>query len=156
MATHPNYHCLKSLNEVVDAEIVQQPFTWPVRVYYEDTDAQGLVYFANYFKFMERARTEWLRSLGIEQDVLMYQERRYFVVIDTNAEFLQPAKFNDELIATARLAGNTRATFLIEQNIYRDSLDGELLCKGMTKAAYVNADTQKPVRIPELLIKNTV
>ncbi|MGY8794533.1 MAG: YbgC/FadM family acyl-CoA thioesterase [Woeseiales bacterium] len=137
------------------ANLVQQPFTWPVRVYYEDTDAQGLVYFANYFKFMERARTEWLRSLGVEQDVLMNDLRRYFVVIDTNAQFLKPAKFNDELIATARLADHTRATFLIEQNIYRDSLEGELLCKGMTKAAYVNADTQKAVRIPELLFKNT-
>ena len=138
------------------ANLVQQPFTWPVRVYYEDTDAQGLVYFASYFKFMERARTEWLRSLGVEQDVLMNDLRRYFVVIDTNAQFLKPAKFNDELIATARLADHTRATFLIEQNIYRDSLEGELLCKGMTKAAYVNADTQKAVRIPELLFKNTV
>ena len=138
------------------ANLVQQPFTWPVRVYYEDTDAQGLVYFANYFKFMERARTEWLRSLGVEQDVLMNDLRRYFVVIDTNAQFLKPAKFNDELIATARLADHTRATFLIEQNIYRDSLEGELLCKSMTKAAYVNADTQKAVRIPELLFKNTV
>ena len=138
------------------ANLVQQPFSWPVRVYYEDTDAQGLVYFANYFKFMERARTEWLRSLGVEQDVLMNDLRRYFVVIDTNAQFLKPAKFNDELIATTRLADHTRATFLIEQNIYRDSLEGELLCKGMTKAAYVNADTQKAVRIPELLFKNTV
>lgn len=138
------------------ANLVQQPFTWPVRVYYEDTDAQGLVYFANYFKFMERARTEWLRSLGVEQDVLMNDLRRYFVVVDTNAQFLKPAKFNDELIATARLADHTRATFLIEQNIYIDSLEGELLCKGMTKAAYVNADTQKAVRIPELLFKNTV
>ena len=138
------------------ANLVQQPFTWPVRVYYEDTDAQGLVYFANYFKFMERARTEWLRSLGVEQDVLMNDLRRYFVVVDTNAQFLKPAKFNDELIATARLADHTRATFLIEQNIYIDSLEGELFCKGMTKAAYVNADTQKAVRIPELLFKNTV
>ncbi len=135
---------------------MQQPFCWPVRVYYEDTDAQGVVYFANYFKFMERARTEWLRSLGVDQDTLLYQERRYFVVIDTNAEFLQPAKFNDELIATARLVSHTRATFLIEQNIYKEGLDGELLCKGMTKAAYINADTKKPVRIPEILMQNTV
>jgi acyl-CoA thioester hydrolase len=70
-------------------------FTWPVRVYYEDSDAQGLVYFANYFKFMERARTEWLRSLGVEQDVLLYEKRRFFVVVDTQADFLQPARFND-------------------------------------------------------------
>jgi len=135
-------------------EFNHKPFVWPVRVYYEDTDAQGLVYFANYFKFMERARTEWLRSLGVEQDVLLNEERRYFVVIDTSAEFLRPARFNDELAATARLAGLTRATFLIEQNIYRKNLDGELLCKGMTKAAYVNAETQKPVRVPASIFKD--
>lgn len=139
----------------MDINLNQEPFPWPIRVYYEDTDAQGLVYFANYFKFMERARTEWLRSLGVEQNVLLYRERRHFVVIDTSAEFLKPAKFNDELIATARLVGLTRATFLIEQNIYRNSLDGELLCKGMTKAAYVNADTQKPVRVPASIFKDS-
>jgi len=125
-----------------------KPFEWPVRVYYEDTDMQGVVYFANYFRYMERARTEWLRSLGVEQDRLFNEERRYFVVVDTNAEFLKPARFNDQLVATARLADLTRATFLIEQNIYRNSLDGELLCKGMTRAAYVNAETQKPLRVP--------
>ena len=133
----------------------QQPFAWPVRVYYEDTDAQGLVYFANYFKFMERARTEWLRSLGVEQDILLNVDRRHFVVIDTSAEFLKSARFNDELVATAQLVGLTRATFLIEQNIYRHSLDGDLLCKGMTKAAYVNADTQKPLRVPASIFKDS-
>jgi len=139
----------------MDAQFDQEPYAWPVRVYYEDTDAQGLVYFANYFKFMERARTEWLRSLGVEQDVLLNEDRRHFVVIDTSAEFLKPAKFNDELVATARLVGLTRATFLIEQNIYRNNLYGDLLCKGMTKAAYVNADTQKPVRVPASIFKDS-
>ncbi len=132
-----------------------QPFIWPVRVYYEDTDAQGLVYFANYFKFMERARTEWIRSIGIEQDVMLRDERRCFVVVETDASFIAPAKFNDELVATARVIQRTRATFLIEQNIYRNSLDGELLCKGMTKAAFINADTQKPLRLPEALFEDS-
>ena len=140
----------------MDHQFNQEPFAWPVRVYYEDTDLQGVVYFANYFKYMERARTEWLRSLGVEQDRLFSEERRYFVVVDTNAEFLKPARFNDELVSTARLAGLTRATFLIEQNIYRDGLDGELLCKGMTKAAYVNADTQKPLPIPASIFKDSI
>ena len=129
------------------------PFAWPVRVYYEDTDAQGLVYYANYFKFMERARTEWIRALGIEQDVMLRDERRCFVVIETQAAFIKPARFNDELVATARMAEHTRATFLIEQNIYRNSLDGELLCKGTTKAAFINADTQKPLRLPAALFE---
>jgi acyl-CoA thioester hydrolase len=126
-----------------------------VRVYYEDSDAQGLVYFANYFKFMERARTEWLRSLGVEQDVLLNKERRFFVVVDTHAEFLVPAKFNDELQVTARLERLTRASFLIEQKIFRNGLDGELLCQGTTKAAFLNADTLKPVRVPASFFEDT-
>ena len=130
-----------------------EPFVWPVRVYYEDTDAQGVVYYANYFRFMERARTEWLRSLGVDQPKLMYEERRIFVVTETRAEFVVPAKFNDELAVTARLSNLTRATFEIEQNIYLDSLDGTLLCKGSVKAAYLNADTMRPVRVPVSLFE---
>ena len=125
-----------------------KPFTWPIRVYYEDTDAQGVVYYANYFRFMERARTEWLRALGVNQVALMKEERRIFVVTETNAKFLMPAHFNDEIVVTARLAGLTRATFDIEQNIYRDSLDGELLLEGTIRAAYLNADTLRPTRVP--------
>jgi len=125
-----------------------EPFAWPVRVYYEDTDAQGVVYYANYFRFMERARTEWLRSLGVDQPELMYEERRIFVVTETRTEFIVPARFDDELIVTARLATLRRATFEIEQNIYRESLDGALLCRGSVKAAYLNADTMRPARVP--------
>lgn len=130
-------------------------FAWPIRVYYEDTDLQGVVYFANYFRYMERARTEWLRSLGVEQDRLMNEERRYFVVVDTQAEFVRPAHFNDKLVATARLLELRRATFSIEQNIYRNSLDGELLCKGRATAAYINADSHKPLRVPASIFKDS-
>jgi acyl-CoA thioester hydrolase len=126
-----------------------------VRVYYEDSDAQGLVYFANYFKFMERARTEWLRALGVEQDVLLYEERRFFVVADTQADFLAPARFNDELIVTAGLISLARASFLIEQKIFRDNLDGELLCRGTTRAAYLDADSLRPARLPDSLFKDS-
>jgi acyl-CoA thioester hydrolase len=132
------------------------PFAWPLRVYYEDTDAQGLVYFANYFKFMERARTEWLRALGVEQDVLLKQDKRCFVVVDTQADFLVPAKFNEELVATAALIERRKATFTIEQNIYRNSLDGELLCRGTTRAAYINTETLRPVRLPDSLFKESL
>jgi acyl-CoA thioester hydrolase len=130
-----------------------EAFEWPIRVYYEDTDLQGVVYYANYFRYMERARTEWLRSLGVEQDRLLTEERRYFVVVDTWAEFLRPARFNEMLVATARLAEMTRATFQIEQNIYRESVDGELLCRGRVKAACVDADTQRPLRVPVSLFE---
>ena len=122
-------------------------FEWPVRVYYEDTDAQGVVYYANYFRFMERARTEWLRALGLDQKKMLNEERRMFVVVSTRAEFVMPAQFNDELIVTASLGNLTRASFDIEQNIYRGSRDGELLLRGGVKAAILNADTMKPQRV---------
>lgn len=131
----------------------QPAFTWPVRVYYEDTDAQGLVYYANYFRFMERARTEWLRALGVEQDVLMQQQRRVFVVVDTQAEFIRPAKFNDQLVVSVRLLSVARASFELEQLITRST--GELLLRGQTRAAYLNADTLKPARLPTDLFKET-
>jgi len=132
-----------------------KPFEWPVRVYYEDTDAQGVVYYANYFRFMERARTEWLRALGVDQVAMMEQERRIFVVTETKAEFVVPARFNDQIIVTARLAGLTRATFGIEQNIYLDSLDGTLLLRGSVRAAYLNADTMRPMRVPASIFEET-
>ncbi len=133
---------------MTSAETASIPFEWCLRVYYEDTDAQGVVYYANYFRFMERARTEWLRALGVDQVALMEQERRIFVVTETKAEFIVPAKFNDQVVVTARLAGLTRATFDIEQNIYLDSLDGTLLLRGSVRAAYLNADTLRPMRVP--------
>jgi len=128
--------------------MMTEPFEWPVRVYYEDTDAQGVVYYANYFRFMERARTEWLRALGVDQVAMREQERRIFVVTETKAEFVVPARFNDQIVVTARLAGLTRATFDIEQNIYLDSLDGTLLLRGGVRAAYLNTDTMRPMRVP--------
>ena len=132
-----------------------EPFEWRVRVYYEDTDAQGVVYYANYFRYMERARTEWLRSLGVDQAQLLNDERRMFVVTESNAGFLAPARFNDEVVVTARLAALTRATFDIEQNIYLDSLDGKLLIRGNVKAAFLNADTLRPMRVPAEIFEGT-
>ncbi len=128
-----------------------KPFGWPVRVYYEDTDAQGVVYYANYFRFLERARTEWLRSLGVDMVRLMDEERRIFVVAEVQARFLAPARLSDELIVTARLEKLTRVTFDIEQNIYRDNVDGEKLIEATVKAAYLDADTMRPKRIPPAL-----
>lgn len=125
-----------------------EPFEWPIRVYYEDTDAQGVVYYANYFRFMERARTEWLRALGVNQEHMLIEDRRMFVVTKTELEFIVPARFNDRLVVTARLSGLSRAKFDIEQNIYRESLDGTLCCRGGVSAALLNADTLRPQRVP--------
>lgn len=125
-----------------------KPFELPVRVYYEDTDAQGVVYYANYFRFMERARTEWLGSLGVDMVRLQDEERRIFVVTEVQTKFHAPARLRDDLIVTASLAGLTRVTFDIEQKIYRDSTDGDLLISGIVKAAYLDADTMRPKRVP--------
>ena len=132
---------------------VDRPFQWPVRVYYEDTDAQGVVYYANYYRFMERARTEWLRSLGVDQHDLLHRERKMFVVVEMNTRFIMPAEFNDELIVTAGLANKTRATFDIEQNIFRNGIDGDLLVSGQCKAAFLDADSKKPLRVPASLFE---
>lgn len=131
--------------------VAERPFEWPVRVYYEDTDAQGVVYYANYFRFLERARTEWLRSLGVDMVALMDEDRRIFVVAEVQARFLAPARLSDELIVTARLKKLTRVSFDIEQNIYRGNADGHLLIEGSVRAAYLDADTMRPKRIPPSL-----
>jgi len=125
-----------------------EPFQLPIRVYYEDTDAQGLVYYANYLRFMERARTEWLRSLGIDMVRLQDEERRIFVVAEVQMKFHVPARLADELVVTARLLRLTRVSFDIEQKIYRNNTDGDLLISGIVKAAYLDADTMRPQRVP--------
>ena len=126
-----------------------KPFELPVRVYYEDTDAQGVVYYANYFCFMERARTEWLEAMGIDHISLMNEDNRILVISEANAKFLRPARLGDSLIVTARLRQLGRASFEIEQNIYRENLEGDLLVQGGVTAAYLEADTMKPKRIPK-------
>lgn len=126
-----------------------EPFELRVRVYYEDTDAQGVVYYANYFRFMERARTEWLDALGVDHRSMMNDDNRILVVTDAHAKFIIPARLGDSLIVTASLKRLGRASFDIEQNIYRDSNAGALLIRGGVTAAYVEADTMKPKRIPK-------
>jgi len=128
-----------------------KPFQWPVRVYYEDTDAQGVVYYANYFRFLERTRTEWLRTLGVDMVALAENERRIFVVAEIQTKFHAPARLSDELVVTARLTNLSRVAFDIEQNIYRDNIDGELLISSHVKAAYLDADTMRPKRMPSSL-----
>ncbi len=123
-------------------------FVWPVRVYYEDTDFGGVVYYANYLKFMERARTEWLRALGFEQTELITAHEIMFVVRRVAVEYLQPARFNDELrvVSTVKRFGQCRIVFA--QNIVRDNL----LVGGETEVACVSSLSFKPVKIPDNLL----
>ena len=132
-----------------------KPFELPLRVYYEDTDAQGVVYYANYFRFMERARTEWLRSLGVDMVRLQEEDRRIFVVAEVNTRFHAPARLADDLVVTARLTDLSRVSFDIEQRIYRNSTDGDLLISGIVKAAYLDADTMRPKRVPPSIFGET-
>jgi acyl-CoA thioester hydrolase len=128
-------------------------FNFQVRVYYEDTDAGGIVYYANYLKFMERARTEWLRSLGVDQPALMRDQRLMFVVVSTDVKYLKPARFDDLLNVTCRMMSITRTSLSFEQEIRRDDEQGELLISGTVKAACVDADRLRPRAIPANLLE---
>ena len=92
-------------------------FHWPVRVYWEDTDAGGIVFYANYLKFFERSRTEWLRSLGVEQQRLRESTGGMFVVVETSIRYHRPARLDDELIVTASLIEKGRASLIIGQQV---------------------------------------
>ncbi len=104
-------------------------FLWPVRVYYEDTDSGGVVYYANYLKFMERARTEWLRSLGFEQDQLLEKEGVLFAVRRVEVDYRRPARFNDALTVSASIKSRGKASLTFQQEI-RSEDDDRLLCAG--------------------------
>ncbi|QKT04309.1 tol-pal system-associated acyl-CoA thioesterase [Ectothiorhodospiraceae bacterium 2226] len=119
-------------------------FLWPVRVYYEDTDSGGVVYYANYLRFMERARTEWLRSLGFEQDELLVRDSVLFAVRSAQVDYLKPARFNDLLTVRTSLQRRGRASLTFKQNIVRNS-DDALVCTATVKIANLNAATLRPV-----------
>ena len=125
-------------------------FLWPVRVYYEDTDSGGVVYYANYLKFMERARTEWLRHFGFEQDELIRKEAVIFAVRSVQVDYLLPARFNEELSVSAKLIEQGRASLTIEQSIMRVA-DNSLLCKGNVKIVSLRSDSFKPCAIPKII-----
>jgi acyl-CoA thioester hydrolase len=126
-------------------------FVWPVRVYYEDTDSGGVVYHANYLKFMERARTEWLRSIGFEQDRLLVQEGIIFAVCSVNLGYHRPARFNDALEVSASLAAKGRASLTFYQEVRR-TVDAELLCSGEIKVVCVNMKRMRSTPIPKALL----
>jgi acyl-CoA thioester hydrolase len=124
------------------------PFVWPVRVYWEDTDAGGIVYYANYMKFMERARTEWLRAIGIDQARLKEEHGLMFVVVDVEAHYRKPARYNDQLQVTCRVRETTRASITLDQEVYRETVGGELLLDGRVRAACLDALKYRPRPLP--------
>lgn len=128
-------------------------FVWPVRVYYEDTDAAGVVFYANYLSFMERARTEWLRALGFEQTVLAAEHGIVFVVRSVAVDYLRPARFNDALETTVRLV-NARGSVLELAQVVRRG--GDALVTARVRVACVNTRGFKPVRIPDAILGKLV
>ncbi|MDI1297638.1 tol-pal system-associated acyl-CoA thioesterase [Methylotenera sp.] len=120
-------------------------FSWPVRVYYEDTDAGGVVYHSNYLNFMERARTEWLRALGYEQTTVKDDLGVIIVVHSLSINFKKPARFNDLLEVHCELTNIGRGSIEMAQTIICNSVE---LIQAHVKAAFVDAETFKPVSIP--------
>lgn len=128
-------------------------FQWPMRVYWEDTDAGGIVFYANYLKFFERSRTEWLRSLGIEQQRLRESTGGIFVVTETTVRYHRPARLDDELIVTARLIEKGRASLIIGQSaLLKSERSPVLLCEGTIRIGWVESASLKPARIPAHLL----
>ncbi len=128
-------------------------FIFPVRIYWEDTDAGGIVFYANYLKFFERARTEWLRSLGLSQHRLREQTGGMFVVTDARLRYLSPARLDDELIVTAVLQDKGRASLTMAQQalLNQEHMNGKpptLLSEATIRIGWVDSATLRPSRIP--------
>lgn len=127
-------------------------FNWPLRVYYEDTDAGGIVYYANYLKFFERARTEWLRHAGINQQQLAREQQRMFVVKSTHLDYHLPAQLDDLLVIQVRLQKLGRASLVFIQECWRES-DGQCLVSGTFKIACVSTAPIRPCAIPDAVLE---
>jgi acyl-CoA thioester hydrolase len=154
------------MNEAVQGERI---FSWPVRVYWEDTDAGGIVFYANYLKFFERARTEWLRSLGISQQALRERTGGMFVVGQASVRYLRAARLDDELLVTARVQETGRASLIIAQQAFLRASTiaapsggsaaasaasvGAILCDGTIRIGWVEAASLTPARIPPTLLE---
>jgi acyl-CoA thioester hydrolase len=127
-------------------------FFWPVRVYYEDTDFGGVVYHANYLRFLERGRTEWLRRLGFEQDALRSRLGVQFVVVGMQLAFHRSARFNHELLVSVKVTGIKVASMMFDQVIIDASDKNALVCSAQVRAACVDSVTLKPKPLPREIV----
>ena len=125
-------------------------YFWPVRVYYEDTDSGGVVYYANYLKFMERARTEYLRALGFEQDRLRKELGILFAVHSLQVNYRKPARFNDTLDISAEISDIRHTSLIFTQRVLQHAA-GDLVCEGQVRIACVEDVSFKPTPIPETI-----
>ena len=135
-------------------------FSWPLRVYYEDTDSGGVVYYANYLKFMERARTELLRSIGYQQDQLQQEQGIVFAVHSASIQYKKPARFNDELNVITSISSLGKASIHFKQSIFllasnhNDSEPGQCLAEAEIKIACLSAKKFTPQSVPTTMIEN--
>ncbi len=127
-------------------------FTWPVRVYYEDTDTGGIVYYANYLRFFERARTEWLRSLGVSQQALLEQEGVQFVVRGIDLQYLAPARLDDQLILTMALLAARRASMELMQTACLEG-SSKALVTARVRIAAISHTTGRPMGLPNWILE---
>lgn len=150
---------VSKVNNTVASDRETADFSWPVRVYYEDTDHGGVVYYANYLKFMERARTEWLRAKGIEQDALIDKQAVIFAVRSVQVDYLRPARFNQQLAVSVRLVEGGKASLVFEQEVsladnkqkggeHGRLPEQQVLCRGRIKIACLDAQSLKPRAMP--------
>lgn len=132
-------------------------FQLPIRIYWEDTDAGGIVFHANYLKFFERARTEWLRALGIGQQALREESGGMFVLTEAQLRYLAPARLDDELIVTSQLQQAGRASLTLLQEAWLSACPpaapAQLLSAATVRLGWVNANTLRPARIPASLLE---
>ena len=124
------------------------PFNWPVRVYFEDTDSGGIVYYASYLRFMERARTEWLRGRGIDVEGLAREDRVLFAVRSLKLDYRHPARLSDALRVSVILERARRASLELWQEVIRED---QSLCAGHLRLACLDADTLRPRKIPNTI-----
>ena len=129
-------------------------FTWPARVYWEDTDGGGIVYYANYLRFLERARTEWLRSIGHSQSQLAQEPGILFAVVSLNIDYRRPARLDDELLITCEPRPEGAASLRFEQRILRGEggLEAKVLIEASVRVACLDARTLKPRKLPDFLV----
>lgn len=140
---------------------MQTPFHWPVRIYHEDVDTMGVVYHSNYLKYYERARTEYLRAAGFDQSTLMEENDVMFVVRSMQIDFIQPARYDDELLITAAVTDLKRSQFVFDQAIYKNKEENIAastppLNTARAQVVCVSASRMRPIKIPEAILDTLI
>ncbi len=130
-----------------------KPFVWPVRIYYEDTDVSGVVYHANYLRYFERARTEWLRALGFSQERLMQELDIAFTIVSLNVNYRKPARLDDELLVQLEVVRAGRASLHFAEKLIKKDEPNTVLADGEFRAACISASQFKPAPMPDAVLE---